>query len=158
MYHYCGIQVRPGSTQNQQPSAIYQQPSLHKRYNLRSCSSGSMSCGILDEHYQQNTSHSASSDHVNSLQQVHDLAQFQFLRGDRKLTKYCVCLSRINMLRTYTVAITNFDVQYRTSYLVSLNGRGYEPGCSWNWKVGDSGLPASHFKWCIILLISSVAF
>jgi hypothetical protein len=136
MYHYCGIRVIPGSALNQlsedgTSSDIYQQPSSQKCYKLWPSSSGSASGGIqkVDNHYGQNTSHSASSNHFNSLPQVHDLAQFQFLRGDRKLTKCCVYLNRINILGSYTVAITNFDVQYRTSYLVSLNGRGYEPGC-----------------------------
>jgi hypothetical protein len=79
-YHYYGIRVIPGSALNQlsedgTTTNVRQQPSSQKRYKFLSGSGGSGSGNAtpkIENQYEQNTNHSASSNHSNSSPQVHD--------------------------------------------------------------------------------------
>jgi len=79
-YHYYGIRVIPGSALNQlsddgTSSNVRQQPSSQKRYKFLSGSGSSGSGNAtpkIENQYEQNTNHSASSNHSNSSPQVCD--------------------------------------------------------------------------------------
>ena len=72
-YHYYGIRVKPGSSLNQlsedgSSSAVRQQPSSQKRYKFLSGTGAASQ--KLENHYEQNTNHSAGSNHSSSSPQV----------------------------------------------------------------------------------------
>jgi hypothetical protein len=80
-YHYYGIRVIPGSALNQLSedgsSTVRQQSSSQKRYKFLSGSGGNGSgTQKIENQYEQNTNHSASSNHSNSSPQVLDQVQF----------------------------------------------------------------------------------
>lgn len=138
-YHYYGIRIIPGSslhqlTEDGTSSAVRQQPSSQKRYKLLSGSSSSGSGGSqkIENQYEQNTNHSASSNHSGSSPQVRDQAQFK--EATENCTLNTVCLNTVNFLRTEIVASV-----YKSC------GRGNLAGFETGRLVTMTGLPSYHF-------------